>query len=132
MNIMSLSAIPGKKSSKAELYATFRVDNTPKSKTRRSKSAWDDDIIINIDKAKEVEITIHEVDGGILAMIWFQVNDFVAHVDALRKNSTNLPPLPDGDPRVVEAWFDLIPGGKIKLIVELSGSFHSYLVFYFA
>ena len=123
MNIISLSAIPGKKSTKAELYATFRVDNTPKSTTRRSKSTWGDDIIINIDKAKEIEITIHEVDGGILAMIWFQVNDFIAHADALHSNTTNLPPLPAGDPRIVDAWFDLIPGGKIKLLIELSGNF---------
>lgn len=122
MNIINLSAIPGKKSSKSELFATFRVDNTPKYTTRRFKSFWHDDIIINIEKAREIEITIHEEDSGILAMMWFQLNDVIEHVDAIREK-TELPALSLGDPRVIDAWFDLIPGGKVKLTIELSGTF---------
>lgn len=109
-----MSSIIGKKSTKSELYVIVRIDNTPKASTKKSKAIWNEDIILDLEKDKEAEISVHEYEGGMLGLIWFQISDFIKHAEV------NGPPNEHGIKKF-EGWIDLVPFGKLRVSIEFKG-----------
>ncbi|KAJ3284780.1 Serine/threonine kinase [Borealophlyctis nickersoniae] len=73
VRLIQSSGLPGKKSHKADAYASIRLDGTQKAKSRSSRGKWGDDFDITVDKGQEVEIVIFEKGGTMLAMVWFKL-----------------------------------------------------------
>ncbi|KAJ3346407.1 Serine/threonine kinase [Kappamyces sp. JEL0680] len=117
INVNAITALPGKKSSKTELFVLIRVDNTPKAVSRSSKSSWDEDLILYLEKAHEIEIAVHEHDGGVLGVVWFQLSDFIDELNKLEDNADAASP---EYPRSMNVWLDLVPGGKIHVTFTIA------------
>jgi hypothetical protein len=115
INVNSITAIQGKKSSKTELFVVVRVDNAPKAFTRHSKSNWNEDLILSLEKAHEIEIVLTETDGTVLGIVWFQLSDFIDELNRLDPHFDEIPI----NPRTMSLWLDLIPGGKINVSLSL-------------
>ncbi|KAJ3341797.1 Serine/threonine kinase [Entophlyctis luteolus] len=135
---------------RSETFAIIKVDGVEKSRTRGSRGKWMDLADIQLDKAREVEISVHEKQGGsLLGFVWFQLQDLSAMVkNSQARRLTNASYLvrsdsfvrenaPDDTPNPVTAssavdltvsgvsqgetcWLDLEGGGQICLKLDIS------------
>ncbi|KAL6616901.1 hypothetical protein LY90DRAFT_189999 [Neocallimastix californiae] len=130
LRIITATNLPGRKSHKSDSYCVIRIDNTPKGKTRSSRhSKWNEDFNIPIDKASDVEITVYEKGGTVLAMSWFKFGELIEELQSkgLYQGGTieNLSSPPQNQPHSdfhsngIDVWLDMEPAGQIFLHLNL-------------
>eukprot|EP00842_Homolaphlyctis_polyrhiza_P006270 jgi/Hompol1/6644/HPOL_000759-RA len=86
---ISAMGLPGKKSSKTDLYVVVRIDGNQRAKSRTSRGKWSDQLIITVDKASDVEIAVYEKNGTILALLGFSLEDLCEELNAAAGNSSS-------------------------------------------
>lgn len=107
----------------------IRIDNTPKGKTRSSRhSKWNEDFNIPIDNASDVEITVYEKGGTVLAMSWFKFGELIEELQSKGLyhggSSDNLSSPPQNQSHSdshngIDVWLDMEPAGQIFLHLNL-------------
>ncbi|KAJ3352893.1 Serine/threonine kinase [Entophlyctis luteolus] len=137
-------------SARSETFAIIKVDGVEKSRTRGSRGKWMDFADIQLEKAREVEISVHDKQGGsLLGFVWFQLQDLCAMVKSaqtkrlrndsylVRSDSFVRENVPEVTPNLVSAgsttdsavsgvsqgetcWLDLEGGGQICLKLDVS------------
>jgi len=124
LRVITATNLPGKKSHKSDSYCVIRVDNTPRGKTRSSRhSKWNEDFNILIDNASDVEITVYEKGGTVLAMSWFKFGELIEELQYRglyrggSSESLSSPPQPQAhvDHNGIDVWLDMEPAGQIFL-----------------
>ncbi|KAI8927990.1 hypothetical protein BC831DRAFT_450572 [Entophlyctis helioformis] len=73
--------LPGKKSSKTDLYVIVSIDNNQRAKSRTSRGKWSDELVVSVVKGSEVELAVYEKNGAVLSMLWFKLADFVQELN---------------------------------------------------
>lgn len=125
LRVITATNLPGRKSHKSDSFCVIKIDDTPRGKTRSSRhSKWNEDFNIQIDKASDVEITVYEKGGTVLAMSWFKFGDLIEELQnkglyrgGSTDSLTNTPPqqAQSHDHNGIDAWLDMEPAGQIFL-----------------
>lgn len=139
--ILSATGLPGKKSSKTNVYVTVAFDGAIKMKSRNSSNGtWNDDISILLENTLEVQISVFENDNdaNLLGLVWFQLSDLWEEVKmrstndldivvdqtipqntSERRNSLPDPSdIPNGDFKLFS--LDLVPAGQVNISIKFS------------
>jgi len=129
LRIITATNLPGRKSHKSDSYCVIRIDNTPKGKTRSSRhSKWNEDFTISIENASDVEITVYEKGGTVLAMSWFKFGELIEELQHRGLyhggSSENLSSPPQNQSHSdshngIDVWLDMEPAGQIFLHLNL-------------
>jgi hypothetical protein len=138
IRLVGAANLAERKSMKDDIIAIVSVDGITKHHTRGSKAKWDETTEILLDRAIEVEISIQEKGGRMLALTWFKVahlDEFLSHKFKGGPNSEHSNATPtegaqillsgpsNSKPRptnldVEETWIELEPSGQLLVKVN--------------
>lgn len=111
MKLVGAINLSSRKSLKDEIIAVVKIDGSVKYTSRATKSRWDENINIQVDRSLEMEVLVKEKNGPILATSWFKLSDLEAHLDTkYGKTRQGL----DMD----EIWLDLEPSGQLSFKIN--------------
>lgn len=109
MKLISVSNLTDRKSIKDDIYASLSVDGITKYTTKLTKTKWDEQFEISLEKAHEVEIVIREKDGALLGLLWFKLRDLEDDL------SIRYPNRPRAIADTQDLLMDLEPSGQLAL-----------------
>jgi hypothetical protein len=109
MKLIEAVNITGRKSNRDDIVATISIDGVVKYNSKPTKTKWDEQFEIQVERGLELEIKVSEKGGQILALIWFRLHDLAADLD-LKYGKARLLNLD-----VADTWLDLEPSGQILL-----------------
>jgi len=124
LRVITATNLPGRKSHKSDSYCVIKIDNTARGKTRSSRhSKWNEDFNISVERASDVEITVFEKGGTVLAMSWFKFGELIEELQykglyhgGSSENLANPPqPQPHDNHGGIDVWLDMEPAGQIFL-----------------
>jgi hypothetical protein len=109
MKLIEAVNITGRKSNRDDIVATISIDGVVKYNSKPTKTKWDEQFEIQVERGLELEIKVSEKGGQILALIWFRLQDLAEDLD-LKYGKARLLNLD-----VADTWLDLEPSGQILL-----------------
>ncbi|ORX78464.1 hypothetical protein BCR32DRAFT_247144 [Anaeromyces robustus] len=125
LRVITATNLPGRKSHKSDSYCVIKIDNTARGKTRSSRhSKWNEDFNIPIERASDVEITVFEKGGTVLAMSWFKFGELIEELQSKglyhggsSESLANPPPQTQAHDNHggIDVWLDMEPAGQIFL-----------------
>jgi hypothetical protein len=104
VQVINIIGLSGKRSD-SNVSVHIRIDKIEKAVSKPRNKSWDDELVIEIEKATEVEISVHDQGLGILGMVWFPMTDLLQEISNEHSNNQNY----------LNCWLDLFPAGKINV-----------------
>lgn len=144
IKLYSCTGIPGKKIPDSDVFVEFRVDGSQKARSKASRGKFNEDFVISVDKARELEISLYESDGQCLSLVWFSFLTLAEAMVGLARASGSLPKdfaqLEKGDELklpsnilgpskmiVIDSHLEMEPSGRIHLKLNLGKCAATYL-----
>ena len=81
LKLLSCLDVLRKISANSEIFLVVKVDGTKKAQSSFTRGKWDEEIILDVDKALELEFLILEKNGSVLAMIWFTFRMLIEDIE---------------------------------------------------
>jgi hypothetical protein len=107
--------ITGRKSLKDDIICVISLDGIAKVTTKPSKSKWDEQFEIQIDRGQELEFKVCDRNNTILALIWFRLADLVEDLNEKLGKDRGF-----GLENTPDTWLDLEPSGQLAFKVNFA------------
>ncbi|RKO88225.1 hypothetical protein BDK51DRAFT_24558, partial [Blyttiomyces helicus] len=111
IRLVGATNLPGRRSSSDEIFAIVRVDGVVQHTTRPTRIRWDESPVLTVEKAQEVEVSVYEKNGPLLAISWFRLWELEEDLKLKYGNGYE-------NADAGESWLDMEPGGQ--LLVKLN------------
>jgi hypothetical protein len=92
MHVGAFAGLGGGLRKRSEYILVVKIDGMVRATTKPAKGGkWNDDFVIQCERASDCEISAQEKGGGVLAVLWFHLWELEEALE-LRKSVVNGPP----------------------------------------